>query len=111
MKKGIKIACASLLAVGWALAAPLPAQPEAALPSEQAWQAIQNSAELPSQQLPSETAYAGLRAERPTEVPIGGIDAPVPQATGATLIAFALAAIVLKRRKLYQRKEFQGSRP
>jgi hypothetical protein len=100
MKKGIKIACVSLLTVGWALAAPLPAQPEAALPSEQAWQAIQNSAELPSQQLPSEAAYADLRAERPTDnVPIGGIDAPVPQATGATLIAFALAAIVLKRRK------------
>jgi hypothetical protein len=100
MKKGIKIVFASLLAVGWALAAPLPAQPGATLPSDEAWQAIQNSAQLPSQQLPSEEAYAKLRSERPIdEVPIGGMDAPVPQATGAILVVFAIAAIALRNRK------------
>lgn len=91
-----------------ALSLPLTAQPQAALPSDEAWQTIQAATEFSGNaQPPSEMASGDLRAERPTEeVPIGGLDAPLPESSLPVMITFALmAAATLIRRKMKSQTE------
>jgi hypothetical protein len=104
MKKAVKTLYTLLLATACLLPVSLQAQPGAALPSEEAWQEIQNNYESASQ-LPSERAAGDLRATRPTdEVPIGGLDAPLPDCSWTMLIVFALSATLLVNRRKNREK-------
>jgi hypothetical protein len=97
MKRLIKIILAGVVSIAL-YSAPASGQPASELPSEEAWKEIASNSALPSER--ANPFDKDLRGDRPIDkVPIGGMSVPVPEISLLSLLAFTLAAALIRRKR------------